>query len=137
MPAKDRYHDIVVRALRKDGWTIEAEQVKFVLVERRLWIDIRASNVSQNAAILVEVKGFENMPSPIDFLANAAGKFVLYQAALDYLRVTTPLYIAVPEAAYNGILSEQIGQQVIQKADIQLVIFNLEREEITQWIPTV
>ena len=77
------------------------------------------------------------MPSPIDFLANATGKFVLYQAVLDYLRVTTPLYMAVPEAAYNGILSEPIGYQVIQKANIRLVIFNLEREEIVQWIPTV
>jgi hypothetical protein len=27
MPAKDRYHDTVVRALRKDGWTILGEQV--------------------------------------------------------------------------------------------------------------
>jgi XisH protein len=58
MPAKDRYHDVVVRALQKDGWTILAEQVALSMPTRRVWIDIRASKNAGAIAILVEVKGF-------------------------------------------------------------------------------
>lgn len=31
MPAKDRYHDVVKRALIKDGWTIDNEQVTLTI----------------------------------------------------------------------------------------------------------
>jgi len=34
MPAKDHYHDSVKRALIKDGWTIDGEQVAFIGSER-------------------------------------------------------------------------------------------------------
>lgn len=132
MPAKDRYHAQVIRALTKAGWAITGQQISLILAERRLWVDIRAFKVSP---ALVEVKGFENMPSPIDYLESAVGQYVLYQAALEYLSIATPLFLAVPEAAYNGILSEDIGQAVIRKADIHLVVFNPELEEIVQWIP--
>jgi hypothetical protein len=36
MPAKDRYHAVVVRALIKDGWTITDEQVAVILGELRI-----------------------------------------------------------------------------------------------------
>lgn len=73
-------------------------------------------NASQSVAILVEVKGFENMPSPVDYLAEAVGKYVLYRSTLDYVGITEPLYLAVPHAAYMGILSEVIGQCRLQPA---------------------
>jgi hypothetical protein len=38
MPAKDRYHDVVVRALRKAGWTILEEQVALSMPRRRVEI---------------------------------------------------------------------------------------------------
>ena len=135
MPAKDRYHDAVVRALIKAGWTITAEQVAVILTERHLWIDIQAVKASESLAILVEVKGFENQPSPVRYLAEVVGKYVLYRAALDYVGITTPLYLAVPAVAYDGILSEEIGQEAIMKAGIGLIIFDPVKEEITEWLP--
>ena len=77
--------------------------------DRRLWIDIRASKEAENLAILIEVKGFEGMPSPVEYLASATGKYAMYRVALDYLKIDLPLYMAVPDAAYRGILSEAIG----------------------------
>jgi hypothetical protein len=59
MPAKDRYHDTVVRALVKDGWSITGEQVELVADERRVWVDIEAAKEVEALIILVEVKGFE------------------------------------------------------------------------------
>jgi hypothetical protein len=71
VPAKDYYHDAVIRSLEKDGWRIEAEQVRLELENRWLWIDMQAIKSIDNRAILIEVKGFQNMASPVDYLAAA------------------------------------------------------------------
>lgn len=134
MPVKDRYHDTVARALTKDGWTVTGEQVRLRTPERRLWVDIRAVKAGESVSILVEVKGFENAPSQVEYLAGAVGKYVLYASILVDLKSDERLYLAVPELAYNGILSEKIGQSVIKRAEIRLIIFDPEREEIVQWI---
>ena len=135
MPAKDRYHDAVVHALIKDGWTIAAEQLFIRLAGRRLWIDIRAVKASEQLAIVVEVKGFENMPSPVDYLADAVGKYVLYLGALDSVSIDAPLYMAIPVVAHQGILSEEIAQRAMQRVGIKLIVFDPVGEEITQWMP--
>ena len=134
MPAKDRYHDTVIRALQKAGWTLITEQVAIIVNDRRLWIDIRASKQTENMAILIEVKGFEGMPSPIEYLANATGKYAMYRAALDYLKMDLPLYMAVPDAAYRGILSEEIGKQTLKHNKVRLIVFDPKHEEIITWI---
>ena len=134
MPAKDRFHDIVITALVKEGWQITAQQVAVIVENRRLWIDLRAESVTQDVAILVEIKGFENTPSPDEYLANATGKYALYRAVLDYLNIPLPLYMAVPTAAHRGILSEEIAKQTLQRSGVKLIVFDPEREEIVQWI---
>ena len=135
MPAKDRYHDAVVRALIKDGWTIISEQLYIDFAGRHLWIDIQAVKAFEQLTILVEVKGFENMPSPVDYLASAVGKYVIYLSALDYAGLDTPLYMAVPTVAYESILSEEIGRRTVRKASIRLMVFDPIEEEIVRWIP--
>ena len=134
MPAKDRYQDTVIRALQKAGWPLITEQIAIIVEDRRLWIDIRARKEAEDLAILIEVKGFEGMPSPIEYLANATGKYAMYRAALDYLQIEMPLYMAVPEAAYRGILSEEIGKQTLKHNNVRLLVFDPEREEIVRWI---
>lgn len=130
MPAKDRYHDAVVRALVKNGWTITTEQMLVRFVERRLWIDIQAAKASEQLVIVVEVKGFESMPSPVDYLADAVGKYVIYLCALDYARLDARLYMVVPIVAYEGILNEEIGRRAIRKANIDIMVFDPEREAV-------
>jgi len=134
VPAKDRYQDTVIRALQKAGWPLITEQIAIIVEDRRLWIDIRARKEAEDLAILIEVKGFEGMPSPIEYLANATGKYAMYRATLDYLQIEMPLYMAVPEAAYRGILSEEIGKQTLKHNNVRLLVFDPEREEIVRWI---
>ena len=74
------------------------------------------------------------MASPVEYLAQATGKYALYRAVLDYLAVDLPLYLAVPEAAYHGILSEEIGKQALQHNAVRLLVFDPKREEIVAWI---
>jgi hypothetical protein len=77
LPAKDRYHDIVKRALLKDGWIIEDEQFTLTVEQRNLWVDIQASKGEPRFVILVEVKELADVDSAIEALANALGKFEL------------------------------------------------------------
>ena len=134
MPAKDHYHDAVIRALVKDGWTIIGEQVKVIVEDRNLFIDIEASRESDNQMALIEVKELDAVSSPIDALASAVGKYFLYRVALKDAGVTTPLYLAVSEAAYQGILREKIGQLSVQEGNISLIVFDPDREEILKWM---
>jgi hypothetical protein len=109
LPAKDHCHDKVVLALLKDGWTIDAEQVLFIISNRHVWIDIQASR--EATTILVEVKSFRR-PSPVEELTVAVGQYTVYRAVIDNAGgANIPLYIAVPVKAYQSILGEQYQQR--------------------------
>ena len=135
MPAKDNYHDSVVHALIKDGWTITNEQFPVRIAERRLWIDIRAIKNNGDSIILVEVKSFNPGQSMVEALANALGQYMLYIAALKYLQDDTAiLVLAIPAVAYDGIFSEAIGETVQSTFDLKLVVYDPDTEEIVKWI---
>jgi hypothetical protein len=74
------------------------------------------------------------MASPVDYIAHSVGKYVLYRAILDDAGDATPLYLAVPLQAYQGILNEEIGRVLIEHVKIKLVVFIPETEEIIEWI---
>jgi hypothetical protein len=135
MPAIDRYHDTVKHALIKDGWTIDAEQVTFITAGRQVVIDLKVSKNNRDEIILVEVKGFER--SPIEQLATAIGKLQIYRFVIADLGQTIPLWLAVPDFAYEGILTEKMGLVMREQNEIDLVVFSPEREEIVEWIPYV
>jgi len=135
MSAKDHYHDVVVRALVKAGWVITSEQFRLIIPDRQLYVDIRAAKDTESLDILIEVKGFENARSPVEYLAGAIGKYILYRTVLDFAGIDAPLYMAVSrKAAYNGILNEQIGKEVVRRAQVHLLVFDPESEEILAWI---
>lgn len=123
------------RALIKDGWTIEAEQYRLTVPYRRLWIDIQATKRDSLLAIVVEVKGFESQGSLVDAFSDALGQYILYRTLLEIKEADLPLYLAVPEAAYESILSEPFAQETIRRNGVKMILFSPEREEITQWIP--
>jgi hypothetical protein len=133
MPALDRHHNIVKNALVKDGWTLTDDPFTVLLPERFLYIDLRVEKEAKQIAILVEIKGFE-MASQVEALAAAIGKYNLYQSALEISSVTEKLYLAVPLAAFHGIMSETLGQQLIKQHNVRLLVFDPETEEIVQWM---
>jgi|SRR5579871_12489 len=135
MPARDHYHALVVELLNREGWSIVTEQYKVIVGERRLWIDIQATKAELSQAILVEVKGLENSSSAVTELGDATGQYVLYQVGVAANKLPFTLYLAVPEFAYQGILSEELGQQVLQRIGMNLLVFDPDQEVITRWIP--
>jgi hypothetical protein len=133
MPAEDHYHGTVIRAVSKDGWTVTDQQVSLGIGDRRLWIDLRARQSNGDSVILIEVKGF-TAPSSVNALANAVGQYMLYKVALKFIGSQETLFLAAPIAAYEGILSEPLGEWTIRELKINLLVFDPDKEEITQWI---
>jgi hypothetical protein len=135
VPAKDFYHETVKRALIKDGWAIDDEQVRLKIGSRNLWIDLQASQADGSLAVLIEVKGFENSPSSVDELSDAVGQYMMYSVVLAARQIPTPLYLAVPVAAYQKIWSESLGQEIIQRLGIKLLVFDPTEKVIARWRP--
>jgi len=106
MPNKDTYHDVVIEVLRTDGWQIVREHALLSTDTRRLFIDILAERLNDQSRAFFEVKDFD---SPVEMLATALGKYQLYQYALHFGGLNLPLFLVVPQLAYQGILSESIG----------------------------
>ncbi len=132
MPTLDYYHDTVKRALVKDGWRITNDPFTVAVPGRFLYIDLRAEKASERLSILIEIKGFEST-TKVEALALAVGKYTLYQTALEIADIADPLYLAIPKAAYNGIISEPLGKQYIKHHNVQLLVFDPESEEIIEW----
>ena len=135
MPAKDRYHDAVKHALVKDGWVVTAEQVRLTFGDRYFWIDMQAEKSADERVILIEVKELDDVDSPVEALANAVGKYLLYRLGLDYTQQNIPLYLAVTEASHTGILNATIGQQALGQFQISLLVFDPKQEVVVKWIP--
>ena len=137
MPNVDRHHFVVLRCLEKAGWSIIKEQEYISIgthndTNRRLYLDIKAQR-NDEQLVLIEVKGLEK--SPVHELMELLGQYLTYRMALDYLSIKIPLYMAVPEAAYESIFQHVLGQAMINRYAIPLLIFDPVREEIIQWMP--
>ena len=65
------------------------------------------------------------------------GQYLVYRMALDYLLIQTPLYIAIPQAAYHSIIQHVIGQEMMRRYAVPLLVFDPVREEILEWIPAL
>lgn len=89
--AKDLYHDAVIIALKKDGWTIIEESYQLQPDEKlTFFIDILAEKYiiakKRKQMIIVEVKTFGQKSVTYQFHA-AIGQYISYHTALEYLNI--------------------------------------------------
>ncbi len=134
MPAKDRYHETVKRALIKEGCTIEAEQVYLSDNVRHVWVDLGIHRNATEALILIEIKGFERPASLLDALMDALGQYAVYKAMLDYLEMNALLYLAIPTQAFEGIFQAPVAQRSLKNLGVKLIVFDPVTEEIVTWL---
>lgn len=66
---------------------------------------------------------------------EAVGQYVVYQDVLEEMVIERWLYLAVPDYAQEGILSEPIGELLIRKHGIRLMVYSPETEEVIAWKP--
>ncbi|MHC5613454.1 MAG: element excision factor XisH family protein [Nostoc sp.] len=139
MPAKDLYHDTVVQALIKDGWEITDDPLLLSYGGRELYVDLgiekRAIAAQKDdQKIAVEIKSFLK-PSPVRDLEEAVGQYGVYQSILTEIAPERILYLAVPRRSYETIFTEKLGQLIIKRLQIKLLVFDEEQVRIVQWIP--
>jgi hypothetical protein len=137
MSAKDRFHEVVKTALQKDGWRISHDPLT-VRIEgiADMYIDLGAQKLiaaEQNGQkIAVEVKSFIGT-STISEFHTALGQFINYRYALEVQEPDRVLYLAVPLNAYNDFFTKSFIQSVIQRSQVNLLVYDVEVEEIVKW----
>ncbi|MCY7366859.1 MAG: XisH family protein [Chamaesiphon sp.] len=137
MPAKDFYHDTVRTALEKDGWTITEDPLTLSIGSRSVYIDLGARKLlaanKGELQIAVEIKSFIGN-SPVRELETALGQYLLYSQILEEQKSHRVLYLAISQTIYMDLFSEAIGELIIRKNHLNLVVFNIQNKEITKWI---
>jgi hypothetical protein len=138
MPARDLHHDIVKSALIKDGWTITHDPLRVQWGKKDLYVDLGAERLlaaeKGEQKIAVEVKSFIGK-SEIADLEQALGQFVLYRNIMEFTHPGRELYLAVRELVFVELFEEPVGQLLIDRHLLQLVIFDDQLQEIVRWIP--
>lgn len=138
MPARDIYHNMVVEALKIDGWTITHDPLYLGYGGKHLYVDLGAEKTAIAAEkhgqkIAVEIKSFISL-SPINDLQMAVGQYEVYRSVLSELEPERLLYLAVGRQAYENIFQERLGQLIINKVQLHLIIFDENIGRIVKWI---
>jgi len=136
MPHKDVMHDIVKRALVKDGWTITHDPLHIKFGGFDFFVDLGAETLlgasKAGRQIAVEVKSFIGASSLTEFHI-AIGQFVNYRLVLAQDEPDRSLYLAIPKFIYGDFFATAFGQLAIETHQLKLVVFDDEKEMITRW----
>ncbi len=137
MPAKDIYHDLVKNALIADGWIITNDPLRLSYGGRNVYVDLGGEQPigaeKEGQKIAVEVKSFIS-DSDVHELGESIGQYNMYRDILSEVESDRELYLAVPSFTYDGILNEPLGQLLIRKEHLKLIVFEEHDERIRQWI---
>jgi hypothetical protein len=137
MPARDFYHFNVKNALIKDGWKITRDGYQIKFKEVKLYADLAAETLfsaeRSEQKIIVEVKSFLGLSRIRDFEA-AIGQYVLYRLYIAQIFPEAVVYLAVNQDIYRSFFSKQAIQFAVEALDIKLLIFDIEKEVIVEWI---
>ncbi len=135
--AKDKYHNLVKKALQQIGWTITNDPLYIPTFKRRLEVDLGAERViaaeKGNKKIAVEIKSFIGL-SEIHEFYKALGQFNYYQLALEDIESDRILYLAVPLDIYDTLFTEPLTLKAITRYNIKIIVYNVEAETIEKWI---
>ncbi|NJS41152.1 XisH protein [Candidatus Gracilibacteria bacterium] len=137
MPAKDVYHDSVKQALINDGWTILKENYELEYGGDNLYPDFAAEKsiaaTRDKERILVEVKSFIGRSFIADLQATI-GQYVMYKEVVEAQTLDFKLYLAIPANLYDNKFQTPLAQLMIQKNQVNLLVFDPIQEVIERWI---
>ncbi len=135
--AKDAYHEVVKRALEKDGWQVTHDPLPIIFEGLRVAADLGAERVlaAERATdkIAVEIKVFGGK-SKISEFEKALGQYDLYELYLSELEPRRILFLAVSDESYEKFLKLPAIYFAVTRKKLKLIIFNIAAEEIIEWI---
>lgn len=136
MSARDAFHNLVKSALQKEGWTITHDPFHLRMGLVDMYIDLGTEKIiaaeKEGQKIAVEIKSFSGTSAISDF-HNALGQFINYRYALAEKDVERKLFLAVPLETYESFFVLPFIQSVIQKSQLNLIIYDIDKEEVAQW----
>jgi|GEM_PF-126416 len=131
------YHDAVRNALIKDGWTITDDPLILSIGKKDLFVDLGAEKLiaaqKDHQRIAVEIKSFIGL-SRVNDLEKALGQYVLYGEIILDQQENRVLYLAIKQSAYEDIFEQPIGQLLLRRNIVKLLVFNEIEEVILEWI---
>lgn len=137
MPRLDTYHNVVRVALVKDGWTITDDPLVIQFEDLTMYADLGAEKIiaaqKDKQKIAIEIKGFSS-PSPVTELERAVGQYYLYLTFISKQEPDRDIYLAIPEKIYYDFFQRPSIQVFLQERQIKFLVFNVEREEIIEWM---
>lgn len=133
--ALDSCEPEIIRAFERAGWFVDDKPHHIALNNRDLFADLRLrSGDNLREIVVIEVKCFNDPDDDLPEIYHATGQYLMYRLAMDTLGDQhIPLYLALPEAAYERFRFEPIFLMLFNQAGVKLVIVDLEREVIVQW----
>ncbi|BAY84293.1 XisH protein [Calothrix parasitica NIES-267] len=134
--AKDRFHYAVRTALEKEGWTIIADPYEVSVGDVDFEIDLAADMLAaerNGEKIAVEIKSFIGRSNVSDF-HTALGQFINYQLAIEEFEPDRKLYLAIPLNIYNSFFQRRFTRSVVERTQINLVVYNEKQEVIVRWL---
>ncbi|HRW11178.1 MAG TPA: element excision factor XisH family protein [Caldilineaceae bacterium] len=136
--AKDKIHDAVKNALTNDNWLIIQEHLYIEYEELSILADIIAERapfiaVKDDKKILVEIKTFGGA-SFMRQLQQTLGQYSIYRDMVEFTDLAYDLFLAISDDIYEQFFLGKAIQRIIQRHQIQIIVVNLEREEIVEWI---
>jgi hypothetical protein len=138
MSAKDVFHEVVKKALRKDGWQITHDPLSISVGGVNVSIDLAAEKLiaaeREGEKIAVEVKSFLEKSSVISEFHTALGQFINYRGALRRRQPERVLYLAVPLTTYKTFFQLDFPQAMIEENQVKMIIYDVEQEVIFKWI---
>jgi len=139
MPARNIYHDAVVRALLTEGWKITDDPLSLSYGGKDLYVDLGAERSAIAAEkngqkIAVEITSFLS-PSIMRDLEEAVGQYNVYRSVLNATEPDRLLYLAVPRRVDEVLFSDRFGQLIINSQQLRLIVFDEQQERIVKWIP--
>ena len=139
MPAIDQCEQQVIRALEKDSWIVTQQPVAIRIDKSRtgyIYADLRLRQKENGqSVIVVEVKCFASTRTILDEFYQAVGQCVVYRNALELNDSDIPVYLAVPTLIFDTFFQLPLIQSVVNDMQVKLVVIDLDKEEVIQWIP--
>ena len=138
MPKKDVYHEIVRDALIRDGWIITDDPFWMAYGGRNVFADFAAERLigaeKGERRILVEVKSFVGV-SEVHELEIALGQYNLYRDILSEIEPARTPYLAIPRRAYKSVFADPLGQLVLKRERLELLVFDEQEGGALAWMP--
>jgi hypothetical protein len=117
---------------------ITHDPLKLEVGKKDLYVDLGAERLvaaeKAGQKIAVEVKSFLGR-SDVDDLEKALGQYVLCYSVLSEQEPERTLYLAIRSQVFENLFKEPIGQLLIRRERLKLLVFDVVTQRILKWMP--